>query len=155
MAKKQNKLKVMFLGGVGEIGKNMTLFEYGNHILVVDAGMSFPSDQMPGIDFVIPDYNYLIQNESKVAAIVVTHGHEDHIGALPFVLRDLDVPVYGSKLALAMVTHKLGEAKVKNKKLNAVNEGDIINAGCFQVEFVRVNHSTTGAFALSITPSKA
>lgn len=154
MAKKQNKLKVMFLGGVGEIGKNMTLFEYGNHILVVDAGMSFPSDQMPGIDFVIPDYNYLIQNESKVAAIVVTHGHEDHIGALPFVLRDLDVPVYGSKLALAMVTHKLGEAKVKNKKLNAVNEGDIINAGCFQVEFVRVNHSTTGAFALSITTPK-
>jgi ribonuclease J len=154
LAKKQNKLKVMFLGGVGEIGKNMTLFEYGNHILVVDAGMSFPSDQMPGIDFVIPDYNYLIQNESKVAAIVVTHGHEDHIGALPFVLRDLDVPVYGSKLALAMVTHKLGEAKVKNKKLNAVNEGDIINAGCFQVEFVRVNHSTTGAFALSITTPK-
>lgn len=141
----------MFLGGVGEIGKNMTLFEYGNHILVVDAGMSFPSDQMPGIDFVIPDYNYLIQNESKVAGIVVTHGHEDHIGALPFVLRDLDVPVYGSKLALAMVGHKLEEARIKNKKLNTVNEGDVINVGCFQVEFIRVNHSTTGCYALCIT----
>ena len=90
LAKKKNKLKVIFLGGVGEIGKNMTLLEYGSNILVIDAGMTFPNEQMPGIDYVIPDYNYLLQNKEKVAAIVITHGHEDHIGALHFVLRDIN-----------------------------------------------------------------
>ena len=107
LAKKKNKLKVIFLGGVGEIGKNMTLLEYGSNILVIDAGMTFPNEQMPGIDYVIPDYNYLLQNKEKVAAIVITHGHEDHIGALHFVLRDINAPVYGSKLSLALLEHKL------------------------------------------------
>lgn len=154
MARKQNKLKVIFLGGVGEIGKNMTLFEYGNHILVVDAGMTFPSEQMPGIDYVIPDYNYLIQNKEKVCAIVVTHGHEDHIGALPFVLKDIKAPVYGSKLALAMINHKLEENRIDNAKLVSVEDSEAIDAGCFRVEFVRVNHSITGAYALCITTPK-
>lgn len=154
MARKQNKLKVIFLGGVGEIGKNMTLFEYGNNIIVVDAGMTFPNEQMPGIDYVIPDYNYLIQNKEKVSAIIVTHGHEDHIGALPFVLKDINAPVYGSRLALAMVNHKLEENKIKDKKLVTVNDSDIIDAGCFNIEFIRVNHSIAGAFALNINTPK-
>lgn len=154
MAKKTNKLKVIFLGGVGEIGKNMTLLEYGNHIMVIDAGMSFPSDQMPGIDFVIPDYNYLTQNKEKVAGIAITHGHEDHIGALPYLLKEFDVPVYGSNLALGLVSSKLEEAKVKNRKLNTIVDGDTVNIGCFNVEFVRVNHSTPGSYALSITTPK-
>lgn len=154
MAKKQNKLKVIFLGGVGEIGKNMTLLEYGNHIMVVDAGMSFPSDQMPGIDFVIPDYNYLEQHKDKVAGIAITHGHEDHIGALPYLLKEYNVPVYGSNIALGLVRHKLDEAKLKDRKLNTITDGDTVNIGCFNVEFIRVNHSTPGAYALSITTPK-
>ncbi len=150
LAKKKNKLKVIFLGGVGEIGKNMTLLEYGSNILVIDAGMTFPNEQMPGIDYVIPDYNYLLQNKEKVAAIVITHGHEDHIGALHFVLRDINAPVYGSKLSLALLEHKLAEAKVKGRRLIPVEDGQKIEAGCFKVEFVRVNHSIAGAFALSV-----
>lgn len=150
MEKKQNKLKVIFLGGVGEIGKNMTLLEYGEHILVIDAGMSFPNEQMPGIDYVIPDYNYLIQNKEKVCGIVVTHGHEDHIGALPFLLKEIKAPLYGSNLALALVKHKLDEAKIKNIKMNTVSDEDVINTGCFSVEFIQVNHSIAGSYALSI-----
>ncbi|MFW5780439.1 MAG: ribonuclease J, partial [Bacillota bacterium] len=154
MAKKQNKLKVIFLGGVGEIGKNMTLLEYGDHILVIDAGMSFPTEQMPGIDYVIPDYNYLTQNKEKVCGIIVTHGHEDHIGALPFLLKEINVPIYGSNLALALLQHKLDEAKIKNIKTNIVSDSDTINSGCFNVEFIQVNHSIAGAYALSIKTPK-
>lgn len=150
MAKQKNNLRIIFLGGVGEMGKNMTLFEYGEDLIVVDAGMTFPNEQMPGIDYVIPDYNYLLQNEDKLKAIFITHGHEDHIGALPFVLRDFDVPLYGSKLALALLNHKLQENKLVDKKLVDVEDSQIITVGCFKVEFIRVNHSIAGAFALSI-----
>ena len=104
-----NKVKITFLGGVGEIGKNMTAIETDNEIIVVDAGLSFPTDELPGVDVVIPDISYLIANKSKVKAIILTHGHEDHIGALPFVLRDLNVPIYGSRLTLALIDSKMRE----------------------------------------------
>jgi ribonuclease J len=149
------KLKIGFLGGTGEIGKNMTILEYGEDIIVVDCGMSFPSsDETPGIDFIIPDYKYLKDNQEKVRAVFITHGHEDHIGGLPYLLKDIKVPVYGSNLAMGIVRHKLSEAKVKDAKLNTVTDGHIAQAGRFSVEFVRVTHSTCGSFALSITTPK-
>lgn len=152
MAKKeQRNVRIVFLGGIGEIGKNMTAIEYKDNILVVDAGMSFPSmDEMPGIDFVIPDYKYLLNNKEKVKGIVITHGHEDHIGAIPFLLRDINVPVYGSKFTLGLVEHKLRERKLKAEKLVEATDGMRQQIGCFNVEFVTVTHSIAGAFALSI-----
>ena len=102
MKKKTKNLKIRFLGGVGEIGKNMTAFEYGNDIIIVDVGLTFPSIDMPGIDLVIPDCSYIIQNKDRVRGILLTHGHEDHIGGLPYLLKDIKVPVYGTKLTLAL-----------------------------------------------------
>lgn len=149
------KLKIGFLGGTNEIGKNMTIIEYGEDIIVVDCGMSFPtSDETPGIDFIIPDYKYLKENRDRVRAVFITHGHEDHIGGLPFFLKDINVPVYGSNLALGIIRHKLSENKVKNTTLNTVTDGKIVEAGKFSVEFIRVTHSTAGSFALSITTPK-
>ena len=114
-----NKVKITFLGGVGEIGKNMTAIEYENEIIVVDAGLTFPDDDLPGVDIVIPDIAYLLANRDKVKAILLTHGHEDHIGALPFVLEQLNVPVYGSRLTLALVENKMKEhPKVKFKGIS-------------------------------------
>ncbi len=146
----RKKLKVIFLGGVGEIGKNMTALEYGNDIIVIDAGLSFPDEEMLGIDLVIPDYSYLIANKDKVRGIVVTHGHEDHIGALPFVLSDLSVPIYGSRLTMALVSNKMEEHKRVKYSQNIVKAGQVIKLGCFTVEFIHVNHSIAGAFALNI-----
>ena len=118
-----NKVKITFLGGVGEIGKNMTAIETENEIIVIDAGLSFPTDELPGIDVVIPDISYLTANKSKVKAIILTHGHEDHIGALPFVLRDLNVPIYGSRLTLALVDSKMREYQdIKYKRLKGIHE---------------------------------
>lgn len=149
------KIKIGFLGGIGEIGKNMTFIEYGEDIIVVDAGLSFPnSEETPGIDYVIPDYTYLKTNASKVRALFVTHGHEDHIGAIPFLLKDLNIPVYGSALALGLLTNKLTEAKIKNPKLHTVNDRQVVNAGKFNVEFIRVTHSIAGSYALSINTPK-
>lgn len=149
------KLRIAFLGGIGEIGKNMTVLEYGEDIIVVDCGMSFPTmDETPGIDFIIPDYKYLKGKEDKVRGIFITHGHEDHIGGLPYFLKDIKTPVYGSNLALGIVRHKLSEAKVSGVKLNTVKDGQVIEAGKFKVEFVRVTHSTVGSYALSITTPK-
>ncbi len=148
---KKSKLKLIFLGGVGEIGKNMYALEYGDHILVVDSGMSFPdSELMPGIDYVIPDYNYLVANKSKIRGIVLTHGHEDHIGALPFLLKEIEAPLYGSNLTLALVEHKLKEHKIRGVKTYVAKDREAFTIGCFRVEFVRVTHSIAGAFALSI-----
>ena len=149
------KLKVAFLGGVGEIGKNMTLLECGEDIIIIDAGLSFPTDDMPGIDVVIPDFSYLIERKDKVRAILTTHGHEDHIGAIPFVLKELKkVPVYGSKLTLALIEHKLIEHKVEKAKLIPITYGKKIKLGCFTAEFIKVCHSISGAAALAIeTPS--
>ncbi len=144
-------LKVRFLGGVGEIGKNMTALEYGKDIIVIDAGLTFPGENMPGVDLVIPDISYLIQNKSRVRGIVITHGHEDHIGGIPYILRDLNVPVYGTKLTLTLIENKLKEQRINDASLNCIKPGSVIKLGCFSVEFVNVNHSIAGAVALAIS----
>ena len=144
-------LKVIFIGGVGEIGKNMTALQYGDEIIVIDCGCTFPDSDMPGIDLVIPDITYLLANKEKVKGIVLTHGHEDHIGALPYILKDLNVPVYGTKLTLALVDAKLREQKVEGN-LNVVKSKSVVSLGDnFKVEFVKVSHSIAGSCALSIT----
>lgn len=147
----KNVLKVRFLGGVGEIGKNMTALEYGDDIIVIDAGLTFPGENMPGVDLVIPDVTYLEQNKNKIKGIVITHGHEDHIGALPYILKSLYVPVYGTKLTLTLIENKLKERKLDNVMLNCVKAGSVIKLGCFSVEFINVNHSIAGAVAVSVT----
>lgn len=150
------KLKIIFLGGVGEIGKNMTALQYGDDIIVVDAGLSFPNtEEMPGIDYVIPDFGFLAQNKDKVRGVMITHGHEDHIGALPFLMRELRCPVYGSSLTLGLVEHKLKEHRLSDKvKRKVIKDCEVVEAGCFKVEFVRVTHSIAGSYALSITTPK-
>lgn len=146
-----NKVKITFLGGVGEIGKNMTAFECGNEIIVVDAGLTFPGDDLPGIDVVIPDFSYLLTNKDKVKAIILTHGHEDHIGALPFVLEQINAPIYGSKLTLALVDNKMREhPKVKYKAVT-VKPRNVLKIGQFSVEFIKVSHSIAGSLALCIS----
>ena len=149
--KNKNKLIVRFLGGVGEIGKNMTALEYGKDIIVIDCGLTFPSQDMPGIDLVIPDTSYLLANKDRIRGLVLTHGHEDHIGALPYFLKDVNVPVYGTKLTLSLAEAKLKEMKLSGYKLKAVTPSSRINLGVFNVEFINVNHSIAGACALSIT----
>ena len=151
MKKKNKNLKIRFLGGVGEIGKNMTALEYGNDIIIVDVGLTFPNADMPGIDLVIPDTTYILQNRDKVRGIVLTHGHEDHIGGLPYLLNELPVAVYGTKLTLALAENKLLEHGVKGVKLNSVKVPSKITLGCFQIEFINVNHSIAGACALAIS----
>lgn len=145
------QLKIRFLGGVGEIGKNMTALEYGKDIIVIDAGLTFPGENMPGVDLVIPDITYLTQNKSRVRGIVITHGHEDHIGGIPYILRDLNVPVYGTKLTLTLIENKLKEQRINDASLNCIKPGSEIKLGCFSVEFINVNHSIAGAVALAIT----
>ena len=147
----ESALKVVFLGGVGEIGKNMTVLEYGDDIIIIDSGSTFPDGDMPGVDLVIPDITYLLANKNKVKGIVLTHGHEDHIGALPYILKELNVPVYGTKLTLAIVDAKLREQKVDGN-LNVIKSKSVIELGKnFKVEFVKVSHSIAGSCALSIT----
>lgn len=149
-----NKFKIIFLGGVGEIGKNITAIEYGNDIVVIDCGLAFPSEDMPGVDLVIPDFTYLKENASKVKGILITHGHEDHIGSLPYLLRDIKAPIYGSQMSLTLIDNKLREHKLTGIKGICVKPGYVVKVGCFTVEFVKVNHSIPGAFALSIdTPA--
>ncbi len=148
--KLKQTLKVRFLGGVGEIGKNMTALEFGNDIIVIDAGLTFPGDNMPGVDLVIPDVTYLAENKNKIRGIVITHGHEDHIGSIPYVLADLDAPIYGTKLTLTLIESKLKEHRINNAVLNCVHPGSVITLGCFSVEFINVNHSIAGACGLSI-----
>lgn len=145
-----SKLKIIPLGGMGEIGKNMTVFEYGNDMIVVDCGISFPDDDMPGIDVVIPDMSYLRENRDKFKGFLITHGHEDHIGALPYALKEFDVPVYGTAFTIALIEHKLDEAHVSNKKLNVVKPGDHVDLGCFKTEFIKTGHSIAGAVAMAI-----
>lgn len=147
----KNALKVMFLGGVGEIGKNMMALEYGNDIIIVDCGATFPDGgDMPGIDLVVPDISYLVQNKNKIKAIVITHGHEDHIGAIPYVINEISCPIYGSKLALALIQNKLREFPKLKPKLNTVKPKDVIQLGCFSIEFINVCHSIAGSFAMAI-----
>ncbi len=146
-----NGLRVIFLGGVGEIGKNMTLLESNGEIIVLDAGLTFPSEEMPGIDVVIPDVSYLRDNLSKVKGIVLTHGHEDHIGAMPYVLKSIKAPVFGTKLTLTLLENKLREHRLNNIALNCIKEGASFKLGCFTIEFIKVSHSIAGSVALSVT----
>lgn len=150
MEKTQKKLNIIPLGGLGEIGKNMTVFRYGDDIILVDAGLKFPEDDMLGIDLVIPDITYLEENKDKIRAIFLTHGHEDHIGALPFILKKIDVPVYGTALTLGIVKGRLNEAKVSTAKLKVIKPGRRIHTGAFKVEFMRVNHSIPDAIGMAI-----
>ena len=151
MAKSKKKLKVIPLGGLGEIGKNITVFEYGEDIIVVDCGMTFPDDEMPGVDLVLPDTTYLIKNKERVKGFVITHGHEDHIGALPYVLKEINVPVYGTRLTLGLLENKLEEHGILSTcSLQTVKQGQTIELGVFKVEFIRSNHSIADAVALAI-----
>ena len=144
-------VKISFLGGVGEIGKNMYALEYDNEIIVVDAGLGFPTDDMPGIDMVVQDLTYLVQNKDKVRAYVITHGHEDHIGGLPNALSQVPAPVYASRMTLALVENKLREHPGIKVKATVVRARSIVQIGNFSVEFIHVNHNISGSFALSIT----
>ena len=148
----KNALRIMFLGGVGEIGKNMMALEYGNDIIVIDCGATFPyTEDMPGIDLVVPDITYLIQNKNRIRGIVITHGHEDHIGAIPYVIGDINVPIYGSKLAVALMQNKLKEFPKLKGKFFTVKPRDVVKLGAFSVEFINVCHSIAGSFAMAIT----
>ena len=148
-----NKVKIIPLGGLEQIGMNMTAFEYEDSIIVVDCGMAFPSDDMLGIDLVIPDVSYLKNNIDKVKGFVITHGHEDHIGALPYVLRDVPAPVYGTKLTIGLIENKLKEHNMmKTVRRKVVKHGQSINLGCFRIEFIKTNHSIADASALAIFP---
>ncbi len=147
----ESVLRVIPLGGLGEIGKNMTAFECGNDIIVVDVGSMFPHDNMPGVDLVIPDVTYLKQNADRVRGFFITHGHEDHIGAAPYVLREVNAPIYATRLTCALMDLKFKEHRMsENVELIEVEPGDTIVAGCFGVEFINVNHSIAGACALAI-----
>ena len=148
---KGGKLKIISLGGLAEIGKNMTVFEYGDDIVVIDAGMGFPDDEMLGVDLVIPDISYLVKNADKIRGILITHGHEDHIGAIPYFLSQINVPIYGTRLSLGIIEGKLDENPPPfEPELYTVEAGDVINLGVFKAEFVHVNHSIADASAISL-----
>ena len=148
LGKQIEKLQIIPLGGLGEIGKNMTVFRYGDDIVVIDAGLMFPEDDMLGIDLVIPDFTYLVENKDKVRAIFLTHGHEDHIGGLPFLLKELEVPVYGTPLALGILQGRLKEKGVSTADLHPIKPGDQFEMGVFSIGFIRVNHSIADAVAI-------
>ena len=151
-AKKPIKpLRITPLGGLGEIGKNITLYEYGDDMFLIDCGMSFPDEEMPGIDIVIPDFTYVVKNINKIRGLVVTHAHEDHIGAIPYLLKECNVPVYGTALTIGLIEGKLKEHKLMaSAKLNVIKPRDIVKFGEFSVEFIHVNHSIPDAVAVAI-----
>ena len=150
MGKFQNKVQIIPLGGLGEIGKNMTAFRYGDDMILIDAGLMFPEDDMLGIDLVIPDISYLIENQDKLKGIFLTHGHEDHIGALPYVMKQIDCPVYGTALTLGILEGRLKENGVSSENCRIIKPGDKIAAGAFKLDFIRVNHSIPDAIAIAI-----
>ena len=154
--KAEKPVRLIFLGGVGEIGKNMTAIEYGNDIIVVDAGLTFPDEDMPGIDSVVPDISYLTQNKDKIRGVILTHGHEDHIGGVPYLMKELNAntPLYGTRLTLILTENKLQEHRIQNVAQRVVTAGEKVHLGAFEVEFINVNHSISGACALAIrTPN--
>lgn len=143
-------LKLIPLGGVNEIGKNMTVFEYGDEIIVIDCGTAFPEEEMLGIDLVIPDITYLMKNKDKIKGIIVTHGHEDHIGALPYVLKQINVPIYGTRLTLGLIETKFKEHGIDNARLYCVKPGERVRFSKFNIEIIRTSHSIADAIALAI-----
>ncbi len=150
MAKK-SKLMIIPLGGLNEIGKNLTVFSYGNDMILVDCGMAFPDEEMFGIDIVIPDFSFIIKNQDKIRGVVLTHGHEDHIGGLPYLLKEINVPIFGTNLTLGLVQNKLKEHNLlSSTRLNRVMPGDTVNLGSFKIEFIRSNHSIPDAVILAI-----
>ena len=147
----KEKLRIIPLGGMGEIGKNITTIEYNDDIIVIDCGLAFPDEEMYGVDLIIPDISYLINNKDKVKGLVLTHGHEDHIGAIPYILKQLQMPIYGTKLTIGLVKTKLEEHKLLNEtKTESVEMGDIIELGCFKVEFIRATHSIADSCSLAV-----
>ena len=148
--KNANKIKVAALGGLNEVGKNMTVIEYKDEIIVIDAGLSFPEDEMLGVDIVIPDITYLMRNKDRIKGIFITHGHEDHIGALPYILKKLNVPVYGSRLSISLIQVKLKEHKLNNVKLNVVTPRQIIKLANMDIEFIKMNHSIPDAYSIAV-----
>ena len=147
----KEKLRIIPLGGMGEIGKNITAIEYNDDIIVIDCGLAFPDEEMYGVDLIIPDISYLINNKDKVKGLVSTHGHEDHIGAIPYILKQLQMPIYGTKLTIGLVKTKLEEHKLLNEtKIESVEMGDIIELGCFKVEFIRATHSIADSCSLAV-----
>ncbi|BED91944.1 MAG: ribonuclease J [Candidatus Improbicoccus pseudotrichonymphae] len=172
ISKKLESVKISFLGGLNQIGKNITIFETENDILIVDCGMAFPDGEMLGIDLVIPDFTYLVTNKSKVRGLVITHGHEDHIGAIPYLVKKINIPIYGTKLTIGLISSKLREHKLlRTSKLCTVAAGDNVKLGSFNIEFIHTNHSIpdavslalktpagtiihTGDFKIDLTPSK-
>jgi len=143
-------VKIVFLGGVGEIGKNMTAIECGDDIIIIDAGAIFPTEETPGFDLIVPDITYLIENRKKIRGLLLTHGHEDHIGGVPYLLKELKVPVIGTKLTLALVDNKLREHRINDAKEITVAPGQIVQLGCFKVRAVNVNHSIAGSLAFAV-----
>lgn len=147
----KEKVRISFLGGMNEIGKNMTLYEYKSDMFIVDCGLAFPTAELPGVDLVIPDFTHIINCQSRIRGIIITHGHEDHIGGLAYLLKEMNVPVYSTRLTIGLIEGKLKEHKLLDKaKLNVVNPGDKVNLGCFEVELIHVNHSIPDAVALAI-----
>lgn len=147
---KEHKLQIIPLGGLGEIGKNMTAIKFDNQMILIDAGLAFPEDDMLGIDIVIPDYSFLIENKEMLLGIIVTHGHEDHIGALPYVLKDLDVPIFATRLTLGLIQSKLKETNLNNIKATVVKPRDIVKLGPFKIEFISVTHSIPDSVGIAI-----
>ena len=148
---KKSNLKIIALGGLDEIGKNITIFEYDDEIVIVDCGLEFPEDDMLGVDLVIPDVTYLIKNKEKIKGMVITHGHEDHIGAIPYILKQVNMPIFATKLTARLIEHKLEEHHLKEAvKLNVVNQGETVNFGKIKVEFIRSSHSIPDAVMLAI-----
>jgi len=151
LAPKKNKLKVFSLGGLGEVGKNMTVLEYGSDIIIIDCGVAFPQDEMLGIDLVIPDFSYLVQNQNKLRGMFLTHAHEDHIGTVPYFLKEANTTVYGTRLTLGLVGNKLREhGLASSADLVCLSHGETVSVGCFKVEFIRVTHSIADSVAISI-----
>ncbi|MBQ8911224.1 MAG: ribonuclease J, partial [Clostridia bacterium] len=145
-ARETGKIKVIMLGGLAEIGKNLAVIEYEDEMIVVDCGIGFPDDDMPGIDLVIPDFTYLKENASKLKGVFITHGHEDHIGAVPYLLKLIDTPVFATKLAIGILKNKLNDHTLDYEpELVPVEAGDSVKVGHFSVEYIRVNHSIADA----------
>jgi len=150
--KPAHKLRVMMLGGLNEIGKNLTVIEYGDNIIIIDCGIAFPDEDMPGIDLIIPDFTYLEKNFDKIKGLLITHGHEDHIGAIPYLLKQINIPVYGTRLALGILENKLAEHKLLGTaQLNTVDAGSIVSLGVFKAEFIHVNHSIADSCCIAVT----